>query len=157
VLVTPDGKAQSLAQGFAFPNGMAVTPDNGTLILAESHGRRLTAFDIAADGTLSGRRTWADLGEGTPDGICADAQGCVWYADVPHKCCVRVAEGGAVRQRIDLDRGAFACMLGGPDRKTLLIAAARWFGMDRMGEMGGTGQLLAAEVDVPGAGWPSPR
>ena len=154
VVVTPAGTVRSLAEGFAFPNGMAVTPDNRTLILAESHGRRLTAFDIAADGGLSGRRVWADLGEGTPDGICVDAHGCVWYADVPHRCCVRVREGGTVEQRLELDRGAFACMLGGPDRKTLLIAAARWFGMDRMDEMAGTGQLLAATVDIPGVGWP---
>ncbi|MGJ7505822.1 SMP-30/gluconolactonase/LRE family protein [Variovorax sp. GT1P44] len=154
VRVTPDGGVQSFAKGFAFPNGMAVTPDNRTLILAESHGRCLTAFDIATDGALSGRRVWADLGEGTPDGICVDAHGCVWYADVPHRCCVRVREGGAVQQRIDLDRGAFACMLGGPDRKTLLIAAARWFGMDRMAEMAGTGQLLAVGVGVAGVGWP---
>lgn len=152
-LVTADGKARSMAEGFAFPNGMAITPDNRTLILAESHGRCLTAFDIAEDGELSKRRVWADLGEGTPDGICVDAQGCVWYADVPHRCCVRIREGGAVEQRIDLDRGAFACMLGGPDRRTLLITAARWFGMDRMGEMAGTGQLLTVEVDVPGVGW----
>lgn len=88
-LVTPDGKARRVAEGGAFPNGMAVTPDNGTLILAESMGQCLTAFDIAADGSLSNRRLWADLGGNYPDGICLDAEGCVWYADVPNRRCTR--------------------------------------------------------------------
>ena len=113
------------------------------------------AFDIGADGGLSGRRVWADLGEGVPDGICVDAQGAVWYADVPNKRCVRVAEGGAVLQTVDLDRGGFACALGGPDRSTLFIVAAEWRGMTES-EMvpPGSGQVLAVEVEVPGAGWP---
>ncbi|HLZ85435.1 MAG TPA: SMP-30/gluconolactonase/LRE family protein [Caulobacteraceae bacterium] len=153
-LVTPDGRARALADGFAFPNGMAITPDNRTLIIAESHGRRLTAFDIAADGALGGRRVWADLGDGFPDGICIDGEGCVWYADVPGRRCVRVREGGEVVATVTLDRGGFACMLGGPERRTLYITAAQWFGMDRMGEMAGTGQVVSLEVDVPGAGWP---
>ncbi|WP_394760714.1 SMP-30/gluconolactonase/LRE family protein [Phenylobacterium sp.] len=153
-LVTPDGRVQRVADGFAFPNGMAITPDNRTLILAESHGRRLTGFDIAADGALTNRRIWADLGDGVPDGICIDAEGCVWYADVPNRRCVRVRQGGDVMATVALDRGGFACMLGGPDRRTLYIAAAQWFGMDRMGETAGTGQILSLEVDSPGAGWP---
>src|SRR5215211_6573421 len=85
---------EEFAPGIAFPNGMAVTPDNSTLIVAESYGKRLTAFDIAADGGLSSRRVWADLGGGVPDGICVDAEGAVWYGDVPNKRCVRVREGG---------------------------------------------------------------
>jgi hypothetical protein len=99
-LVTPDGTVRQVANTFAFPNGMAITPDNTTLILAESHTRHLTAFDIAADGSLSGRRVWANPGDGVPDGICLDAQGAVWYADVPNKRCVRVREGGQVLQTI---------------------------------------------------------
>ncbi len=83
-----------MADGVAFPNGMAVTPDNSTLIVAESYGRKLTAFDIEVDGGLSNRRVWADLGDGVPDGICLDAENAVWYADVPNKRCVRVREGG---------------------------------------------------------------
>jgi len=98
-LVTPDGSARQVADGVTFPNGMVVTPDNSTLILAESYGHRLTTFDIAADGSLSNRRVWADLGSGAPDGICLDAEGAVWYGDVPNKRCVRVREGGAVRYR----------------------------------------------------------
>ena len=95
-LVAPDGSPRQVAEGIAFPNGMAVTPDNATLIIAESHGKKLTAFDIGADGTLSNRRVWADLGGGVPDGICIDAENAVWYADVPNKSCVRVREGGGV-------------------------------------------------------------
>ena len=97
-LITPDGSARRVADGLAFPNGMAVTPDEATLIVAESYGNRLTAFDIAEDGGLSNRRTWAELGDGTPDGICLDAEGAAWYADVPNRRCVRVREGGEVLQ-----------------------------------------------------------
>ena len=78
-IVTPDGSARQVADGVAFPNGMVVTPDNATLILAESYGKKLTAFDIAADGGLSNRRVWADLDGGVPDGICLDAENAVWY------------------------------------------------------------------------------
>lgn len=153
-LVTGEGAVRRVARGAAFPNGMAITPDNRTLILAESHGHCLTAFDIDSNGDLSNRRTWADLGDGTPDGICIDAQGSVWYADVPNQCCVRVSEGGVVLKQIPLDRGAFACMIGGDHRKTLYITAARWFGMERMKEMAGSGCILSVDISVEGAGWP---
>jgi sugar lactone lactonase YvrE len=153
-LVRPDGSVQQVAEGIAFPNGMAVTPDNSTLIIAESWGRRLSAFDIAADGSLSNRRMWADLGEGAPDGICIDCEGAVWYADVPNKRCVRVREAGQVLQTVDVDRGCFACMLGGDERRTLFIVAAEWHGFAKMMDGLGTGQVLAVEVQVPGAGWP---
>jgi sugar lactone lactonase YvrE len=153
LLVTPEGTVTREAGDFAFPNGMAVLPDGRTLVVAESYAKRLTAFDIAADGHLSGRRVWAEL-DGPPDGICADAQGAIWYADVAHAYCRRVREGGAVVDEVPIDRGAFACMLGGPTRQTLLIAGARWFGMDRMNEMTGTGQIYRTEIETPGAGWP---
>jgi sugar lactone lactonase YvrE len=153
--VTPDGSVRQVADGIAFPNGMAVTADNSTLIVADSYGHQLVGFDIGADGALSGRRVWAELGEGTPDGICADAQDAVWYADVPAQRCVRVGAGGAVLQTVKLDRGGFACALGGPGRSTLFIVAAEWQGMAGP-EMvtAGSGQVLATQVDVPGAGWP---
>src|SRR5712691_2333467 len=122
-VLTSRGSTRRVADGIAFPNGMAVTPDNSTLIIAESYGKKLTAFDIAADGSLSGRRVWADLGDGVPDGSCIDAENAVWYGDVPNKRCVRVREGGEVPQTIELDRGCFACMLGGPDRSTLFMIA----------------------------------
>ncbi len=135
---------------------MAVTADNSTLIVADSYGHQLVAFSIGADGGLSGRRVWADLGEGAaPDGICADASGAIWYADVPNRRCVRVAEGGTVLQTIELDRGGFACVLGGPARTTLFIVAAQWQAMTGPELVApGSGQVLAAEVQVPGAGWP---
>ena len=153
-LVTPDGSARQVADGIAFPNGMAVTPDNQTLIVAESYARRLTAFDIEEDGSLSNRRVWADLGDGVPDGICLDAEGAVWYGDVPNKRCVRVREGGEVLQTIDLDRGCFACMLGGVDNKTLFMMAAKWGGPAAMAEAPRTGQVLTAQAPAPHAGWP---
>ena len=153
-LVTPDGAVRQVADQIAFPNGMTVTPDNGTLIVAESYGKRLTAFDIAADGSLSNRRVWANLGDGVPDGICTDAEGAVWYADVPNKRCVRVREGGAVLQTIELDRGGFACMLGGADRKTLFIVVREWRGMENATDERRTGQVLTAQAPAAGAGWP---
>ncbi|MFJ3104972.1 SMP-30/gluconolactonase/LRE family protein [Streptomyces sp. NPDC086835] len=153
VLATPDGAVRQVADGLAFPNGMAVTADNSTLVVAESYGHSLAAFDIDADGGLSGRRVWADLGEGTPDGICLDAEGAVWYADVPGKRCVRVAEGGRVLQTVELDRGGFACTLGGPDGTTLFVVAAEWSdGPEPV--PAGTGEVLMTEVTVPAAGRP---
>jgi sugar lactone lactonase YvrE len=154
-LVTPDGSARQVADGVAFPNGMVVTPDNSTLILAESYGKRLTAFDIAADGGLSNRRVWADLGDGAPDGICLDAENAVWYGDVPNQRCVRVREGGEVLQTIDLDRGCFACALGGADKRTLFLVATEWRGTTSMASNGvRTGQVLTVQAAAPGAGWP---
>jgi len=155
-LLTPDHPARRVADGVAFPNGMAVTPDNSTLILAESYANRLTAFDIAEDGSLSNRRVWADLGDGVPDGICLDAEGAVWYGDVPNRRCVRVREGGEVLQTIDLDHGCFACMLGGVDRRTLFMVAQEWGGTVSTADQVPTGRLLTAPAaaPAPGAGWP---
>src|SRR5438876_2824556 len=153
-LVTPDGSARQVADGVAFPNGMVVTRDNTTLILAESYGKRLTAFDIAADGSLSNRRVWADLDGGFPDGICLDAENAVWYADVPNKHCVRVREGGEVLQTIDLDRGCFACTLGGADMRTLFLTANEWSGPANMTDGPRMGQVLTAQAPAPRAGWP---
>ena len=153
VLVTADGTVRRVAGDLAFPNGMAVTADNATLLVAESYGPRLTAFDIDAGGELSGRRVFAEL-EDAPDGICVDAEGAVWSATVPGRCCVRVAEGGRVLQTIDFDRGCFACALGGPDRRTLFVTAAEW--RPDLPELvpAGSGQVCTARVSVPGAGWP---
>src|SRR5215813_5323576 len=155
-LVTADRSARQVADGIAFPNGMAVTPDNATLIIAESHGKRLTAFDIAVDGSLSSRRVWANLGEGAPDGICIDADNAVWYGDVPNKRCVRVREGGEVLQTIDLDRGCFACMLGGAAGSTLFLIATEWRGMEKIPEVARarTGQVLTIDAPAPHVGWP---
>jgi sugar lactone lactonase YvrE len=153
-LVTSDGPPRRVADGIAFPNGMAVTADNSTLIIAESHGNRLTAFNITADGSLSNRRVWADLDGGVPDGICIDADNAVWYGDVPNKRFVRVREGGETLQTIDLDRGCFACTLGGADKRTLFMMAAEWHGFAKMADGARTGQVLTIEAPARGVGWP---
>jgi sugar lactone lactonase YvrE len=153
-LITPDGSTRLVADGIAFPNGMCVSPDNKTLIVAESHASRLTAFDIAADGSLSNRRIWAALENGAPDGICLDAEGAVWYGDVPNKRCVRVREGGELLQTLHLDRGCFACMLGGINKQTLFMMVAEWHGFEHMIDQARTGQVLTTETPAPGAGWP---
>jgi sugar lactone lactonase YvrE len=152
-LATPDGSVRQVAEGLAFPNGMVVTPDNATLIVAESYGQKLTAFDIAADGTLSNRRTWAEVDD-HPDGICLDVEGAVWYGDVGNARCVRVREGGEVLQVIELDRGCFACILGGPDRRTLYLVVNQWSGAENMADGPPMGQVLSCEAPAPGIGWP---
>ena len=154
-LVAADGgSARQVADGVWFPNGMAITVDGSTLIVAESYRNRLTAFDIENDGTLSNRRVWAELGSDVPDGICLDAEGAVWYADVPNQHCVRVREGGQVLQTITLDRGCFACMLGGVAGRTLFIVATKWRGPQHMFQGEPTGQVVTVDVDVPHAGHP---
>jgi sugar lactone lactonase YvrE len=155
-VVTPDGVARVVADDIAFPNGMAVTADNSTLIVADSYRHQLLAFDMQLDGTLGGRRVWADLGEDAPDGICLDAEGAAWYADVPHQHCVRVTEGGHALSAVSLDRGAFACMLGGLDQPSLYVVAAHWPGAAGItAKAGWDGQVLRLGVVVPGAGWPA--
>ena len=141
-LVSPDGTVRQVAEDLAFPNGMAVTPDNSTLIVAESYGGVLTAYDIAPDGDLSKRRVWAELDGAAPDGICIDAEGAVWFAEVPGRRCVRVREGGEVLQTISSELGCFACMLGGPDGTTLFVTAAAW--PDAMTPGSRTGQISYA-------------
>jgi sugar lactone lactonase YvrE len=160
-LVTPDGSVRQVADGIAFPNGMVVTPDNSTLIIAESFAGRLTAFDIAADGSLSNRRVWAD-GVG-PDGICMDAGGAIWtgVGQFGDNLVGRVGDGGEVLERVQLDLPCFACMLGGEDRQTLFMLAADWRMPDsfadniaRLTTGPRTGQVLTAAAPAPGVGWP---
>jgi sugar lactone lactonase YvrE len=156
VCVMPDGSARVVADGLQWPNGMALVDDGRTLVVADSHTKELVGYDVAGDGALSGRRVWAAV-EDAPDGICADTDGAIWSASVPGKHCVRVREGGEVLSTVSIDRGCFACMLGGDDGTTLFIAAAVWRGMDvAMSEGPGvTGQLLAAPGQpAPHAGRP---
>ena len=155
VLVEPSGAARVAAEEMMFPNGSMVTPDGSTLIVGETYGARLTAFEIADDGSLSRRRVWAQLPRGSvPDGSCLDAEGCVWSASPTSNDVIRIREGGEVVERISTgDRGAYACMLGGPDRRTLLVCTARSFNpTETVAAM--AGRIEAVEVEVPGAGWP---
>jgi sugar lactone lactonase YvrE len=164
-LVTPDGQARQVADGIAFPNGMAVTPDNQTLLIAESFAGQLTAFDIADDGSLSNRRVWA--GGIGPDSICLDAEGFVWTHsadtklhtgrdDLPAGEAIRVREGGEIVQRIPLDRPSFGCALGGSDRRALFLVATEWRGVEQaeavLAER--TGQVLVISAPAPGVGFP---
>jgi sugar lactone lactonase YvrE len=160
-LVTPDGSVRKVADEIAFPNGMAVSADNSTLVIAESFAARLTAFDIAPDGSLSNRRTWAD-GVG-PDGICMDAGGAVWtgVGEFGDNLVGRVREGGEVLERVHVGMPCFACMLGGDDRQTLFMLAADWRmtegfedNIARLTQGPRTGQLLTAPAPAPGVGWP---
>lgn len=152
VLVTRDGKVKPVADGLAFPNGMAITADGLTLIVAESYAEQLTAYDIAGDGTLSARRMWASTPGDHPDGICLDASGAVWYADVGNQHCVRVREGGEVLATVGLDRGAFACALSRGSEPKLFVVGQEWGGPGAVG--GTTGQVVAFPAPVPGAGHP---
>jgi sugar lactone lactonase YvrE len=160
-LVTPDGSARQVADDLAFPNGMVVTPDNSTLIVGESFRRRLTAFDIAADGSLSNRRIWAD-GVG-PDGICMDTDGAIWTdaGEFGDSVVGRIREGGEVLDRVRLDLPCFACMLGGDNRDTLFMLVADWRmsegfeeNIARLTQGPRTGRVLTADAPVAGVGWP---
>ena len=161
--ISSDGTVRQVADGIAFPNGMAVTEDNSTLIIAESFAGKLTAFDITEDGSLDNRRTFADA---LADGICMDVEGAVWtpswYDNAP--CCLRVAEGGEVLDRIPLDQSGFACALGGPDGRTLFMLTADWHmdedfmdNLNRLTTGPHTGHVLTTTVSVPSAGWPNHR
>ena len=153
-LVSPDGEVTAAAAELAFPNGTVITPDESTLVLGETFGRRLTAFDIAADGALSNRRVWADLGEVTPDGICLDEAGGIWVADPTNSQCVRVVEGGEVTDRIATSQGCFACMLGGADGRTLHLITGRLSGDVDLLVSELPGRVETVRVDVRGAGRP---
>lgn len=148
-VVLPEGTSRQVADDVWFPNGMVVL-GRDTLVVAESHADRLTAWTITDDGELVERRVWADLGTGAaPDGICADAEGAIWYASVPGRRCARVAEGGEVLETVEADRGCFSCMLGGDDDRTLYVVASQYT------ETGGSdGIVLTQSVDVPHAGRP---
>lgn len=153
VLVVPDGRARVVADRLSFPNGTVITPDGRTLIVGESFAARLTAFDIQPDGSLANRRVWAELAHGTPDGICLDAEGAVWYASPVSAECVRVAAGGAVLERVPVATQAFACMLGGPERRTLFICTAADSHPERC-RAARSGRIETCTVEVPGAGLP---
>jgi sugar lactone lactonase YvrE len=151
--VEPHGHVHVAASGLMFPNGMVISPDGGTFVVAESLGRRLTAFDVGIDGSFTNQRVWADLGAVVPDGICLDAEGAVWVADAGAARCVRVAEGGQVLQEVHTSRPCFACMLGGPDGRTLFLLTAE-SSQPAIASQRRTGQIETIEVTVPHAGRP---
>jgi sugar lactone lactonase YvrE len=156
VCVQPDGRMRKVADGLLWPNGMALIDADRTLIVADSHAQQLVRFSVDDDGSLSKRQVWADL-EHAPDGICADEEGALWVATVPGRCCLRVEQGGRVLDTLAVDRGCFACMLGGEDGRTLFIAAAHWHGMHAAMNEGPdwSGQLLAMpDQPAPHAGRP---
>ncbi len=154
IRVDPDGSVHKAADGLVFPNGTAITPDGGTLIVAETFAGRLSAFDIAGDGGLSNQRIWAALPEGAvPDGICLDAEGAVWAASPTTGTCLRLHEGGRVSETVTTGRRAIACMLGGADRKTLYIATSGATGYDEC-RAERAARLETVTVAVKGAGWP---
>lgn len=151
--VSPDGQARVAADEIAFPNGGVITPDGKTLIMGESFGRVLTAFDIGPNGDLSNRRVWADLGERAPDGFCLDADGACWVANPLAPECVRVAEGGKILEVIDTGQACYACMLGGETGKTLFMLTAANSDSEKAAASR-TGRIVVTEVDSPRAGRP---
>ena len=152
--VTPEGEVSIAASELLFPNGAVITPDGRTLVIAESAGRRLTAFSIDANGDLSDRRAWAPMPEGAfPDGIRLDAEGAIWVASPASREVLRLKEGGEVSERIETEQMAIAPMLGGEDRRTLFICTAESTDPEFC-RVHHTARILAVEVDVPGAGLP---
>jgi sugar lactone lactonase YvrE len=153
--ISPEGAVTEAATGLMFPNGMVLTPDGATLIVAETYAARLTAFAVASDGTLSGRRTWADLSAAGvyPDGICLDADGAVWVANAAQSACLRVREGGEIAAAEQFSQRCFACALGGPDQRTLYAMTAPTSDA-AIAPQAPLGLVEAVRVDVPGAGRP---
>ncbi len=156
LLATADGRVRVVAQDMHFPNGTVLTPDGRTLIVGESYGQRLTAFDVMDDGSLARRRIWAQLeGKGVgPDGICLDAEGAIWLASPVTREVLRVRAGGAVTHRIATPGQAVACMLGGSDRKTLFVLTGRVLVTPEQSRAERSGVIYVLPVEVPGAGWP---
>lgn len=153
VLATPDGATRIVADDLLFPNGAVITPDGRTFIVGETFGARLTAFDIAADGSLTNRRLWAQLDGAAPDGICLDAEGAIWMASPVSREVLRVREGGEITHRIPVQTQGIACMLGGTDRRTLFILSAPVTRPEEARELK-LGRIEMARVEVPGAGLP---
>jgi sugar lactone lactonase YvrE len=153
ILVTPDGEVRAVAQNLLFPNGTVITPDGKTLIVGESFGARLTAFDIEPDGGLSNQRLWAQLSGAIPDGCCLDAEGAIWVASPPTCEVLRVCEGGEVTHRVPTEQQAIACMLGGDDRRTLFVLTAPSTEEEECVKLR-SARIETLEVEVPGAGLP---
>lgn len=152
-MVDEEGTVSVAAPNLMFANGTVITPDDKTMIVGETFGACLTAFDIAQDGTLSGKRQWADIAPAVPDGICLDAEGAIWVASPSTSEVLRVKEGGEITHRLKPSTIPFACMLGSDDRKTLFVLTADESSPDKM-EGRRTGKIEITRVDVAGAGRP---
>lgn len=153
IRVDPDGSIHRAADGLLFPNGTVITPDGSTLIVAETFAHRLTAFAVTADGALTDGRPWAELPGCYPDGICLDSEGAIWVSDPFGRRVMRVRRGGKVTHSLDLaPRGAYACMLGGVDRRTLFVVTNSGSGPSMADRR--DGRIETMRVEVPGAGWP---
>jgi sugar lactone lactonase YvrE len=152
-LVLPDGQVRVAADDLSFPNGTVITPDGRTLVVGESFGSRLTAFDVTEDGSLSNRRVWAQLEKAVPDGICLDAEGAIWVASPMSGEVLRVREGGEVTERIRVATQAIACMLGGPSRTTLFVCTSESLTAEEC-RAKRSAKIEVVEVSVPGAGLP---
>jgi sugar lactone lactonase YvrE len=151
--VDPDGRVTRAAEDLLFPNGMVITPDGRTLIVAETYAHRLSAFAIGADGSLSRRRLFAALPDCFPDGICLDAEGAVWVSDARGHEVIRLFEGGRMAERLAVgERTVFACMLGGPDRRTLFLCTSTGSGPAMAQKT--DGRIEFVRVQVPGSGLP---
>ena len=148
IMVNPEREAKIVAENMSFPNGMVITPDGKTIIIAETLSARLTAFDIKNDGTLINRRLWADLKSIPPDGICLDEEEAIWVAAPGEQRVIRVLEGGSITDIVEVKNEAYACMLGGPNLTTLFIATSTSHLVREKG------QIEYVEVDVPKAGFP---
>jgi sugar lactone lactonase YvrE len=153
VLVEPDGACRVVAAGLDFPNGSVITPDGKTLIVGESLGHRLTAFQIEDDGSLINQSVWAELGDAVPDGIALDARNGVWVASPLSRELLYVAQDGELEQRIKCDSMPIACALGGPARKTLFVLLADSINPDEC-RANRSARIDVMEVAVAGAGWP---
>jgi sugar lactone lactonase YvrE len=154
IAVEPDGRAHVAAEGMAFPNGSIVSDDGATLYVGESMAARISAFDVGDDGTLTNRRTWAKLTGATVDGMCLDAEGMIWAACPFSGRAVRVRAGGEIVDEVKVSHpGAFACVLGGVDRRTLYVCTAPTHVPDEARVAHG-GRIETVVVEVPGAGIP---
>jgi sugar lactone lactonase YvrE len=153
MLVTPDGETRTVAQNLLFPNGSVITPDGKTLVVGESYGARLTAFDIEPDGGLSNQRLWAQLSGAIPDGCCIDAESAIWVASPPTREVLRVREGGEVTHRVSTEQLAIACMLGGENRRTLFVLTAPSIDEAECVKLRAA-RIETLEVEIPGAGLP---
>lgn len=155
--VHPDGSAVSVAGDLEGPNGIVLTPDGSTLIVAESFAARLTAYDVAPDGSLSSRRVHAELpalGPGGlvhPDGICIDAKGGVWLADLTYRQVMRIGVDGAVTDSIPFDPlTPIACALGGDDMRQLFVCLSEHWDTTKLGTGAAVSQVMSVKVSIPG-------